>query len=288
MKEKIKQGELYLVGTPIGNLKDITYRAIETLNTVDVILAEDTRQSLKLLNAYGIKKPLLSYHKFNETEKLKDIEQLLDQGKNLALISDAGMPRVSDPGKILVIDLIDKGYKVNVIPGVTALTTAIVLTNIDTDTFIFEGFLPVRRSRKKARIKSLLNEERSMVFYEAPHKLLQTLKDLKDELGNRNICILRELTKLHEEVIHLSINNAILKIEEEGIKGEIVLIVEGISKEEKEKTELEVNKDKSIKQIVEEYILSGMDKKEAIKKAAKLLNKNKNEVYMECIDEKNK
>src|SRR5574344_1414001 len=115
MKEKIKQGELYLVGTPIGNLKDITYRAIETLNTVDVILAEDTRQSLKLLNAYGIKKPLLSYHKFNETEKLKDIEQLLDLGKNLALISDAGMPRVSDPGKILVIDLIDKGYKVNVI-----------------------------------------------------------------------------------------------------------------------------------------------------------------------------
>lgn len=284
-KEKV--GKLYLVGTPIGNLGDITLRAIDTLKNVDLILAEDTRQTLKLLNHLEISKPQISYHRHNEKDKIDEVKGFLDEGKQIALVSDAGMPRISDPGEALVETLIDDGYKVEVIPGVTALTTAIAYTNFDSDTFTFEGFLPMRPTRRRERLESLKYEIRTMVFYEAPHKILYTLKDIYKHLGERRICIARELTKLHEECRYSTLTEQIEIIERDGIKGEIVLIVEG-NKEGNEQRKEEENEKLGIdkmtdKELVEYYIEQGMDKKEAIKKVAKERGKTKNEVYMECV-----
>lgn len=284
---KEKTGKLYLVGTPIGNLGDITLRAIDTLKKVDLILAEDTRQTLKLLNHLEISKTQISYHRHNENEKIEEVKRLLDEGKQIALVSDAGMPRISDPGEALVETLIDEGYKVEVIPGVTALTTAIAYTNFDSDTFTFEGFLPMRPTRRRERLESLKYETRTMVFYEAPHKILYTLKDIYKYLGERRICIARELTKLHEECRYSTLTEQIEEIENNGIKGEIVLIIEG-NKEGNEQRKEEENEKLGIdkmtdKELVEYYMSSGIEKKEAIKKVAKERGKTKNEVYMECV-----
>lgn len=283
----MEKGKIYLVGTPIGNLKDITLRAIETLKLVDIILAEDTRQTLKLLNHLGISKPQISYHRHNEVDKIGEVKRLLDEGKKIALVSDAGMPRISDPGEALIETLIDEGYLVEVIPGVTALTTAIAYTNFDSATFVFEGFIPMRPTRRREKLEKLKYETRTIVFYEAPHKLLQTLKDLYKFLGDRKICIARELTKLHEECRYSTLSEQIEVVSNEGIKGEIVLIVQGneFGDEEKKKVENEaLGLDMlSDKELVEKYIEAGMDKKEAIKKVAKERGKNKNEVYMECV-----
>lgn len=283
----MEKGKIYLVGTPIGNLKDITIRAIETLNTAEIILAEDTRQTLKLLNHLGISKPMISYHRHNEKEKIDEVRCLLDQGKVIALVSDAGMPRISDPGEALVETLIKEGYKIEVIPGVTALTTAVAYSSFDTDTFVFEGFMPVRPTRRRERFEKLKYETRAIVFYEAPHKILNTLKDLLKYLGNRECVIARELTKLHEECRYSTIEEQIEIIEQEGIKGEIVLIVKGNEfgdKEKKENEDAVLGKDKMTdKELVEYYMSLGDNKKDAIKKVAKERNKTKNDVYMECI-----
>ena len=190
----MQKGTLYIVGTPIGNLGDITLRAIETLKKVDTILAEDTRQTLKLLNHLEITKHCISYHRHNEDEKIKEVVGLLDEGKNLALVSDAGMPRISDPGESLIKYLKAEKYNVVVIPGVTALATAVAISPMDSETFTFEGFMPMRPTRRRERLEKLKYETRLMVFYEAPHKLLNTLKDMYKFLGDRNICIARELT----------------------------------------------------------------------------------------------
>lgn len=282
--EKIKKGTLYIVGTPIGNLGDITIRAIETLKSVDVILAEDTRQTLKLLNHFNIQKHLVSYHRHNEDEKIKNVVEFLDSGKNLALVSDAGMPIISDPGQNLIKYLVANEYDIVTIPGVTAVITAIVKSGLDSTRFTFEGFLSVNKKQRKKRLEDLKNEERTMVFYEAPHKLLATLKDMYSILGNRNICIARELTKIHEEYIYTTLKDAILKVEEYGIKGEIVLLIEGkdLNIIEQEKL-LELN-NIDVKELVKEYISKGVTKKDAIKQVAKQKGVNKNEVYKECID----
>ena len=285
-KEEIT-GKLYLVGTPIGNLRDITLRAIDTLKEVDLILAEDTRQTLKLLNHLEISKPQISYHRHNENDKIDEVRRFLDEGKQIALVSDVGMPRISDPGEALVETLIDEGYKIEVIPGVTALTTAIAYTNFDSDTFTFEGFLPMRPTRRRERLESLKYETRTMVFYEAPHKILYTLKDILKHLGERRICIARELTKLHEECRYSTLSEQIEEIETNGIKGEIVLIVEGNIegenlKKEEENEKLGIDK-MTDRELVEYYVGQGVDKKEAIKKVAKERGKTKNEVYMECV-----
>lgn len=282
--EKIKKGTLYIVGTPIGNLGDITIRAIETLKSVDVILAEDTRQTLKLLNHFNIQKHLVSYHRHNEDEKIKNVVEFLDSGKNLALVSDAGMPIISDPGQNLIKYLVANKYDIITIPGVTAVITAIVKSGLDSTRFTFEGFLSVNKKQRKKRLEDLKNEERTMVFYEAPHKLLATLKDMYSILGNRNICIARELTKIHEEYIYTTLKDAILKVEEYGIKGEIVLLIEGkdLNIIEQEKL-LELN-NIDVKELVKEYISKGITKKDAIKQVAKQKGVNKNEVYKECID----
>lgn len=281
---KKERGNLFVVGTPIGNLGDITYRAVETLNSVDIILAEDTRNTLKLLTHFNIKKSLISYEKHTEQKKISQIVKLLDEGKDIALVSDAGMPIISDPGQNLVSYLRDNDYNVVIIPGVTALITAIVGSGFDSSKFTFEGFLSVSKKQRKKHLEDIKNEKRTMIFYEAPHKILYTLKDLLEALGDRKICICRELTKIYEEYKITTIKQAIEYIDKNGIKGEIVLIVEGKNKET-----IEEDLQKKILSIpnatlVKEYINSGMDKKDAIKVVAKEKGIPKNEVYKDCLD----
>lgn len=284
MKEKVL-GKLFVVGTPIGNLEDITLRAINTLKKVDIILAEDTRQTLKLLNHLNISKKMISYHRHNEEEKLSYVIKLLNDGLNIALVSDAGMPIISDPGENLVKYIRENNYDIEVIPGVTALVTGIVGSGIDSTRFVFEGFLSVNKKQRKQKLEVLKDETRTIIFYEAPHKILYTLKDLLLALGNRKICIARELTKLHEEYKNTDIKTAIADIEQNGIKGEIVLIVEGKSEENlrKEKQE-KLNELSNVELVIQEIKNNGLSKKEAIKKVAKEKGLNKNDVYKECID----
>lgn len=278
------KGKLYIVGTPIGNLDDITIRAVNALRNVDVILAEDTRQTLKLLNHFEISKHMISYHRHNEDDKIEKIVEILNSGKNLALVSDAGMPIISDPGQNLVKYLVKNNYDIEVVPGVTALITAIVKSGLDSTRFTFEGFLSVNKKQRKERLKSLVNETRTMIFYEAPHKILSTLKDMYEYFGNRDICIARELTKIHEEYRYTNFKDAIINIEENGIKGEIVLVISGASEDK-----INEEKNKEIEQInslelVKEYMKNGDTKKDAIKKVAKLKGVNKDVVYKECLD----
>lgn len=281
---KKERGNLFVVGTPIGNLGDITYRAVETLNSVDTILAEDTRNTLKLLTHFNIKKSLISYEKHTEQKKISQVVKLLDEGKDIALVSDAGMPIISDPGQNLVSYLRDNDYNVVIIPGVTALITAIVGSGFDSSKFTFEGFLSVSKKQRKKHLEDIKNEKRTMIFYEAPHKILYTLKDLLEALGDRKICICRELTKIYEEYKITTIKEAIEYIDKNGIKGEIVLIVEGKNEET-----IEEDLQKKLLSIpnatlVKEYIDSGMDKKDAIKAVAKEKGIAKNEVYKDCLD----
>lgn len=278
------KGKLYIVGTPIGNLDDITIRAVNTLRNVDVILAEDTRQTLKLLNHFEISKHMISYHRHNEDDKIEKIVEILNSGKNLALVSDAGMPIISDPGQNLVKYLVKNNYDIEVVPGVTALITAIVKSGLDSTRFTFEGFLSVNKKQRKERLKSLVNETRTMIFYEAPHKILSTLKDMYEYFENRDICIARELTKIHEEYRYTNFKDAIINIEENGIKGEIVLVISGASQDK-----INEEKNKEIEQInslelVKEYMKNGDTKKDAIKKVAKLKGVNKDVVYKECLN----
>ncbi len=278
------KGTLYIIGTPIGNLKDITIRALDTLKSVDLILAEDTRQTLKLLNHFEIEKKLISYHRHNEDEKINQVVSLLDEGKNIGLVSDAGMPIISDPGQNLVRYLINNSYNIEVIPGVTALITAIVKSGLDSTRFVFEGFLSVNKKQRNAKLKELSIETRTMIFYEAPHKILSTLKDMGQVFGNRNICIARELTKIHEEYIHTTIFDEITKIENEGIKGEIVLLIEGLNKDVLNEEIKQKQDEIDAKELVKKYMSDGVSKKEAIKLVAKQKGVNKNVVYQECID----
>lgn len=281
------KGKLYIVGTPIGNLDDITIRAVNTLRNVDVILAEDTRQTLKLLNHFEISKHMISYHRHNEDDKIEKIVEILNSGKNLALVSDAGMPIISDPGQNLVKYLVKNNYDIEVVPGVTALITAIVKSGLDSTRFSFEGFLSVNKKQRKERLKSLVNETRTMIFYEAPHKILSTLKDMYEYFGNRDICIARELTKIHEEYRYTNFKDAIINIEENGIKGEIVLVISGASEDkinEEKNKEIEQIKQINSLELVKEYMKNGDTKKDAIKKVAKLKGVNKDVVYKECLD----
>jgi len=281
-KNQVEKGKLYIVGTPIGNMKDITLRVLDVLEKVDIILAEDTRQTQKLLNYYDIQNKLISYHKFNEKEKLNEIVDMLKEEKSMALVSDAGMPILSDPGQPLVMKLVENDIPMEVVPGPTALTTAIVYSNIPTETFVFEGFLPMNSRRRKERLQLIADESRTMIFYEAPHKLLATLKDLYKIVGNRKICLVRELTKLHEERKYTCVETLINEVEENGIKGEIVFILEGKNVSEIEPSE---DSNKSNVELVKEYIKLGLSKNDAIKKVAKEKGVTKNEVYMECVNE---
>lgn len=269
-------GVLYLCPTPIGNLEDITLRVLKTLKEVDIIAAEDTRQTLKLLNHFDIKKPLTSYHEHNKRTKGAKLIEELKKGKSIALVTDAGTPAISDPGEDLVKLCIEEGIKVVPLPGPTAAITALVASGLDTSSFVFEGFLPTKNKEREERLNRISKEERTIILYEAPHRLKETLRELKSYVAERKIVIARELTKIHEEFIRGTIDEVLTKLGDE-IKGEIVLIIEGAQKQQvEEKPEI----------LIQKYLEEGMDKKEAIKRVAKELGIPKSQVYKLIIGKK--
>jgi 16S rRNA (cytidine1402-2'-O)-methyltransferase len=272
-------GKLYLVPTPIGNLKDITLRALEVLNAVDVIAAEDTRQSLKLLNHFNIKKSLISYHQHNEQGRSEHIVEKLKSGLNVAIISDAGTPGISDPGSVIAAKCIQEGIAFEVLPGATAITTALVYSGLDTTKFLFRGFLPRENKDRRPILEELRPRTETLIFYEAPHRLLDTLEFLKEGLGNRKISICRELTKLHEEILRLSLEESISHYKENSPRGEYVLVVEGKREEEIEQEEKAKWEYLSIEEHIKRYIDEGLSKKDALKKVAKDRDLPKSEVY---------
>ncbi|WP_288222325.1 16S rRNA (cytidine(1402)-2'-O)-methyltransferase [uncultured Clostridium sp.] len=273
------KGKLYLVPTPIGNLKDITLRALEVLQTVDEIAAEDTRTSLKLLNHFNIKKSLFSYHKHNEQGKSLDIITKLNNGVNIALITDAGTPGISDPGSVIVGKCIEENIDFEVLPGATAITTALVYSGLDTTKFIFRGFLPRENKERNPVIEEVKNVRDTLIFYEAPHRLLNTLEYLKENLGDRKIAVCRELTKLHEEIYRGRISDSIEFFVENRPRGEFVLVIEGKSDEDIKAEKEALWSDLSIEEHLIKVIESGINKKEAIKIVAKERGLAKKEVY---------
>ncbi len=273
-------GTLFIVGTPIGNLGDFSPRAVETLENCDFIAAEDTRVTLKLLNRFEIRKPMVSYFEHNRFERGPVIVDRILSGENCALVTDAGMPAISDPGEDLVKLCHEKGIKVESVPGPCAFTTALALSGMPSRRFTFEGFLPVEKSERKEHINSLVSESRTMIFYEAPHKLAQTLSDLAAALGDREIAIVREITKIHEQVIRTTLCAAAKKYSEEPLKGEIVLIIGGAPAEEKGKISLE-----QAAEYAKDLVNGGESKSDAAKIAAKEFGYKKGEIYKLLITE---
>lgn len=272
-------GKLYVVGTPIGNLGDISPRALETLESVDFIAAEDTRVSLKLLNHFEIKKPLISYFEHNRREKGELIVERILSGESCALVTDAGMPAVSDPGEDLVNLCHERGVTVNVIPGPSAFVAAIALSGLPVSRFTFEGFLSMNKVSRREHLDEIKSERRTLVFYEAPHKLLATLRDFYKVLGDRRIALVREITKIHEEVIRTTLSGAVEKYETEAPKGEFVLVIEGCS-EEKE----EITFEDAIT-LAKAYLAEGMSVSMAAKLAAKETGIKKGEIYKALQEE---
>ena len=268
-------GKLYVVGTPIGNLGDISPRALETLEKVDFIAAEDTRVTLKLLNHFEIKKPLISYFEHNRREKGEVIVGRILMGENCAIVTDAGMPAVSDPGEDLVALCHERGVQVNVVPGPSAFVAAIALSGMEVGRFTFEGFLSMNKVSRREHLEEIKSEKRTMVFYEAPHKLSATLKDLYETLGDRQLAIVREITKIHEEVIKTTLAEASQKYSEEKLKGEIVLVIEGKKQAEQED---EVTLEDAIL-LAKKYVSEGLSSSMAAKQAAKDTGIKKGEIY---------
>ena len=277
-------GKIYLVPTPIGNLGDITLRALEVLKSVDLIAAEDTRQSLKLLNHFNIKKSLISYHKHNEQGKSEELIDRVRNGENIAVISDAGTPGISDPGSIVLKKCIENGIDVEVLPGATAFTTAIIYSGLDTSAFIFRGFLPRGNKEKKEFVESLKDRRETIIFYESPYRVIDTLTFLKENFGNRNIAVCRELTKLHEEIYRGSLEEAICYFNDNIPKGEFVLVLQGKSLEEIRNENVAKWEDMSIKDHIIYFINQGMSKKDAIKQVSKDRELPKSEVYKHSIE----
>ena len=267
-------GILYLVGTPIGNLGDFSVRAQNTLSSVDFIAAEDTRVSIKLLNHSGIKKPLVSYYEHNRASSGANILERLLAGENCALVTDAGMPAISDPGEDLVKICADAGVEVVTVPGPSALISALAVSGIPTQRFCFEGFLSTSRKSRFEHLGSLKNEQRTMIFYEAPHKLLRTLRDMLESFGDRQLAICREITKLYEETLRTTLSRAIAHFEEVAPRGEFVLVIHGTEKQEKSQLTPE---DALV--IVERYRSDGLSLKQACKLAAEDSGFSKNELY---------
>lgn len=277
-------GELYLVATPIGNLKDITYRAIEILNEADIIAAEDTRQTLKLLNHYNIKKPLISYHEHNKREAGIKLIARLKEGRRVALVSDAGTPGISDPGEDIVKLCIEEGIDVYASPGPVAGIYALTVSGLSTKKFVFEGFIERDGKGRREDLQRLKGETKTIILYEAPHRLQKTLGDLYEAVGDRKIAICRELTKKHEEILRFSIGEAIKYYTEKTPKGEYVLILEGLTQEEIKRERSEKYEGLSIEEHIIQYISMGNSKKEAIKLVSKERGIPKSEVYKESIN----
>lgn len=274
---------LYLVATPIGNLEDITLRAIKVLNKVDIIAAEDTRQTLKLLNHLEIKKPLVSYYEHNKVSKGNYLIEQLLEGKEIALVSDAGTPAISDPGEDLVKLAIENNIQITSIPGPVAAIAGITASGLKCGRFVFEGFLPMNKKERKYRLSQLKGEVRTMIFYEAPHKLKYTLNDLYETLGDRRIVLARELTKKFEEYLRFSLKEAIDFYEKNAPKGEFVVMVEGANEEELEEEQTHKWSNIGLEEHVKLYMDKGMTKKEAISKVAADRGLSKRDVYNSCM-----
>ena len=274
-------GILYVVGTPIGNLGDFSPRAVETLEKVDFIAAEDTRVTVKLLNHFGIKKPMVVYQKFNEYDQGDIIVSRLQNGESCAIVTDAGMPCISDPGETLVKLCIKADVKVEVVPGPSAVISALAVSGLSVSRFTFEGFLSVKRTSRMEHLMELRHERRTMVFYEAPHKLLNTLKDMNSVFGERNIVVVKELTKIHETSWRGTLSEAVAYHTENPPKGEYVLVLDG---EQIEKEEMRDPMEEAIS-IAKELMEKGKPASMAAKEAAKLTGQTKGDVYKRLMDE---
>lgn len=277
-------GTLYLCATPIGNLEDMTFRCVRILKEVDIIAAEDTRNSIKLLNHFEIKTPMTSYHEYNKIEKGHKLVERLLNGENIALITDAGTPGISDPGEELVAMCHEAGITVTAVPGPAACITALTISALPTRRFAFEAFLPSDKKERQRILESLRDETRTIVMYEAPHRLVRTLEVLKETLGNRRISICRELTKRHETVFLTTIGEAIAYYEANEPKGECVLVIEGKSADELIKEEQAQWEELSVAEHVDMYMKKGMSKKEAMKQAAKDRGVSKRDIYQRLLE----
>lgn len=282
----MKPGKLYLCATPIGNLDDITLRVLNTLKEVDLIAAEDTRHSIKLLNHFEIKTPMTSYHEFNKIEKAKCLVEQLKQGVNIALVTDAGTPGISDPGEELVKQCYEAGVEVTSLPGPAACVTALTLSGLSTRRFCFEAFLPSDKKEKQWILEELKEETRTILIYEAPHRLVRTLEELLGALGNRRITICRELTKKYEEVYRTTLEEALAHYEMEEPKGECVIVVEGKSMEELRQEQARSWDEISMEDHMEQYESQGIDRKEAMRMVAKDRGISKRDVYQYLMREK--
>ncbi len=280
----MEQGILYLCATPIGNLKDITERVLDTLREADIIAAEDTRNSLKLLNHFGIKTPMTSYHEYNRYDKAAELIDRLKEGKNIALITDAGTPGISDPGEVFVKMCIEEGIRVTSLPGPCALITALTMSGLKTRRFCFEAFLPSDKKERQEILEELKGETRTIIIYEAPHHLKKTLGELGEALGNRQIAICRELTKKFEEVVNLTIDEAIGYYEENDPRGEYVLCIEGLDRDKMREDEIRSWQELSLDEHMKIYEDKGMDRKEAMKAVAKDRGISKRDVYNALLE----
>lgn len=276
-------GTLYLCATPIGNLEDITLRCIRILKEADLIAAEDTRNSIKLLNHFGIKTPMTSYHEHNKAGKGHKLVERLKAGEDIALITDAGTPGISDPGEDLVRLCREEGVPVTAVPGAAACITALTISGLPTRRFAFEAFLPADKKERQAVLKEMENETRTMVVYEAPHRLVRTLNTLKEVLGNRRIRVCRELTKKHEDVFAATIEEAAAYYERQEPRGECVIVIEGKSREELAAGERTRWEEMSIAEHMEYYMDGGMEKKEAMKQVARDRGVGKREIYQALL-----
>jgi 16S rRNA (cytidine1402-2'-O)-methyltransferase len=277
-------GKLYLCATPIGNLNDMTPRVVETLQTVDMIAAEDTRNSIKLLNHFDIHTPMTSYHEYNKVEKAVYLIEQMNEGKNVALITDAGTPAISDPGEVLVKMCHEAGIVVTSLPGAAACITALTLSGLSTRRFCFEGFLPSDKKEKKDILEDLKNESRTIILYEAPHRLVRTLDELYETLGDRKLTLCRELTKRFEEIKPTTISEAQSMYESEEPRGEYVLVVEGKSLSEFKKEQEEDWQSISIEEHMKLYESQGIDRKEAMKRVAKDRGMSKRDIYKYLLE----
>ena len=279
------KGTLYLCATPIGNLEDMTFRAVRILKEVDVIAVEDTRNSVKLLNHFDIHTPMTSYHEFNKIDKGQYLVKRLLEGENIALITDAGMPGISDPGEELVRMCRDAGVPVTAVPGACACVTALVISGRPTRRFCFEAFLPTDKKERRAVLEELKTETRTSIIYEAPHRLVKTLQELLNELGDRKITVCKELTKKHETGFETTLKEAVPYYEQNEPRGEYVLVLEGCSRQQMEQEAQDAWKEMSLGDHMKLYEEQGMNRKDAMKQVAKDRGVGKREIYQALLEE---
>lgn len=276
-------GKLYLCATPIGNLEDITYRVLRILKEVDLIAAEDTRNSIRLLNHFDIHTPMTSYHEYNKIEKAHVLIRKLEEGQNIALITDAGTPGISDPGEDLVRMCMDVGIEVSSIPGPAACITALTMSGLPTRRFAFEAFLPADKKERKEVLKELEEETRTIILYEAPHRLKKTLQELSEALGDRKMTLCRELTKKHETAFKSTISQILSFYETEEPRGECVLVIEGKSRKEKKEESIEEWMKMSLEEHMKYYEDQGLTQKDAMKQVAKDRGVGKRDIYQQLM-----